>query len=137
MPLNKFYTFLCMYSILHSKPEILLWSKNLVTSVSMTIFVQDWLFSKFYELILEDEIFIILIPITVSLPAASILTEAELCYAFLICCDTIQNELSSRGLFPCAYTSVIMVSLFPNVLSLWGVLLSRVSDLWWAGSREQ
>lgn len=56
----------------HSKVEVHLGSKNLVVSLSMTTFIQDWLFSKFYELILEDEIFIILIPITVSLLAVSI-----------------------------------------------------------------
>lgn len=106
----------------HSKPEMLLGSKNWVTRLIMTTCIQDWLSSKFSELILEDEIFIILIPITVSLLAVPILTEAESCYAFLICCDTIQNELGSCGRFLCTHTSVTVIPLFPcNILPLWQV----------------
>lgn len=96
----------------HSKVEIYLGSKNLVISLCMTTFIQDWLFSKFYELILEDEIFIILIPITVSLLAVPILTDrnrAVLCIFDMLWYST--DELSYCGLFPCTQTSILLFHL--------------------------
>lgn len=113
----------------HSKVEVHLRSKNLVISLSMTTFIQDWLFSKFYELILEDEIFIILIPITVSLLAVSIpavRNRVVLCIFDMLWYHTEWTQFLWK--FPCMHTSSARIPSFQKCLLL-PVTIQKVSAL--------
>lgn len=131
----------------HSKVEVRLRSQNLVISLSMSTFTQDWLFSKFYELILEDEIFIILIPITVSLLAVSI--PADRNRVVLCIFDTLWYHpewTQFLCMFPCMHPSSAVIPSFRSACScrsqsrkllLFLDLLFRVTDHGWTVGWEQ
>lgn len=111
----------------HSKVEVHLRSKNLVISLSMTTFIQDWLFSKFYELILEDEIFIILIPITVSLLAVSIPADRNRVVLCIFDMLWYHPEWTPfLWMFPCTRPSSAMIPSFQKCLLL-QVTIQKVS----------
>lgn len=111
----------------HSKVEVHLRSKTLVISLSMSTFTQDWLFSKFYELILEDEIFIILIPITVSLLAVSIPADRNIVVLCIFDMLWYHPEWTRfLWMFPCMHPSSAVIPSFQKCLLL-QVTIQKVS----------